>query len=589
MNCNIIERIFDNKLKLKNKFIFNKSVGKLETNVDLVREMVYLLPESLFVSDDTKFLDPCAGTGTFMIIILERLLKYKSYDIAIKQIYMSEINPSLVNGYLSNMIFLPKSKIKLEISSDWINDYFNLFISNISNKTKTFNDISYIIYSESIKNEIDKMILNITKFIEKYEKISKLESKLFGEVFTPQKLIKEMLSYLPADIWGDKNLKWIDPAVGIGNFPSVIIENLMKGLEEEIPVESERYKWIMEEMVYMCDISTKNLFLLYKLFDENNSLKLNVYRGSFLEEGFDKHMRDVWGIEGFDVVVGNPPYQHPTNKRWKLWVSFLEKISLFENKYLLFVTPIAWMNGSGEELSNAKKIIFNKGIKSIKIDVNTYFKGVGENIGYYLCDGERNEMVNIITDDNHFQIENDGSFIINSDDKIKNSIFHKMASDSKFDFKNINTDIKSKVENGSFSKNLTNTHITKVVHSASNIFYTSDDFSSLQKEGVIINWSGHFYKKDDDKYLYRSIMDVSGRNTKKVITNNENESISLISYFKSKVIRFYVNSKKTSGFNTPLFDVPKISLSKIYIDVDLYEYFNLTQEEIDLIEKTIKD
>jgi 23S rRNA G2445 N2-methylase RlmL len=28
-----------------------------------------------------------------------------------------------------------------------------------------------------------------------------------------------------------------------------------------------------------------------------------------LEEGFDYHMKNVWDVDKFDVVIGNPPYQ----------------------------------------------------------------------------------------------------------------------------------------------------------------------------------------------------------------------------------------------------------------------------------------
>jgi site-specific DNA-methyltransferase (adenine-specific) len=78
---------------------------------------------------------------------------------------------------------------------------------------------------------------NISEFIERYDKVSKLESKLFGEVFTPRQLIDEMLDTLPEDVWKNKDLKWLDPAVGIGNFPAAILDRLMVGLEDSIPNE----------------------------------------------------------------------------------------------------------------------------------------------------------------------------------------------------------------------------------------------------------------------------------------------------------------------------------------------------------------
>ena len=582
----IIEQILYKNNKMLSSYPFKPTLGKLNTPYDLVYEMIKHIPEKLFISNDTKFLDPCAGTGTFIIEILRKLLKYKTFDIAIKQVYMCEISKPISNAFLSNL--LPKTKINIPTDNKFINDYFNLIIKEITGGEKTFSDLYYIIHNESIKNQLHEMKLNLTYFIEKYEKISKLESKLFGEVFTPKKLIEEMLNQFPKEIWTNKNLKWLDPAVGIGNFPAIVVEKLMEGLKEEIPSESERYKWIMEEMIYMVDISTKNLFLLYKLFDENNNLKLNVHRGSFLDDSFLEKMKE-WNVDKFDVIMGNPPYQHPSNKRWKLWVAFLDKISKMNNKYLIFVTPNAWMNSSGEELSKAKDIILNKGINLVNVDVNHHFNGVGEDIGYYFCDGEERSDITIIKDNNEIIIPNNGEFITSKEDKIKNYIFKKMTGYESFTFLNINTDIRSKLLNGSFSKEKTETNKTRVIHSASNIFYSSDNLSSLQKEGVIINWSGHFYKKNNNKYLFRSIEDVPGRNTKKILTSSEEESINLISYLSSKIVRFFLENKKTSGFNTPLLNIPKVNLDKKFDDDLLYKYFNLTEEEVNFIEKIIKD
>ena len=39
-----------------------------------------------------------------------------------------------------------------------------------------------------------------------------------------------MLDKLPPEVWTNPNLKWLDPAVGIGNFPVVVYIRLMKDL-----------------------------------------------------------------------------------------------------------------------------------------------------------------------------------------------------------------------------------------------------------------------------------------------------------------------------------------------------------------------
>ena len=43
-----------------------------------------------------------------------------------------------------------------------------------------------------------------------------------GEVLTPFELINEILDTLPKDVWSNKNLKWLDPSSGLGNFQLII-------------------------------------------------------------------------------------------------------------------------------------------------------------------------------------------------------------------------------------------------------------------------------------------------------------------------------------------------------------------------------
>jgi hypothetical protein len=81
---------------------------------------------------------------------------------------------------------------------------------------------------------------------------------------------------------------------------------------------------------------------------------MNIYCGSFLDEEFDKFAKDVWGVEKFDVIIGNPPYQSESAKRNKgsghtLWNKFcIKSISIMEEDACLsFVHPSGWRNISG--------------------------------------------------------------------------------------------------------------------------------------------------------------------------------------------------------------------------------------------------
>ena len=182
------------------------------------------------------------------------------------------------------------------------------------------------------------------------------EVKKHGEVMTPISLINEMLDKLPNDVWSNPDLKWLDPCNGVGTFIAVIHKRLMEGLKFYIEDDCDRSKYILENMIYVCEIQDKNNILFLSIFDieydqETNRLvsmnqNINVYSGSFLDKGFDEHMRNVWRIEKFDIVVGNPPYNKPgtSNSGNTIWPKFVDKIivHISEGGYMCVVHPSLW-------------------------------------------------------------------------------------------------------------------------------------------------------------------------------------------------------------------------------------------------------
>jgi hypothetical protein len=105
-------------------------------------------------------------------------------------------------------------------------------------------------------------------------------------------------------------------------------------------------------MIHVGELQPKNMFLFLAAFDPKDEYGMNVYCGSFLDEGFDKHMKDVWGVEKFDVIVMNPPYQElkeGNKKSQSLWHLFVKKtITLLKkDKFLVAVHPSGWRNVDG--------------------------------------------------------------------------------------------------------------------------------------------------------------------------------------------------------------------------------------------------
>ncbi len=128
-----------------------------------------------------------------------------------------------------------------------------------------FMDIKKIIEGEYIPK--CEHIQNVVTMMREYVQVSETEKKKFGEVMTPIWLVEEMLNKLPEEVWSNPHLKWLDPANGVGVFPSVIVNRLMVGLQDFIEDDEQRYKHIVENMLYVCELQKKNMFLFLTTFD----------------------------------------------------------------------------------------------------------------------------------------------------------------------------------------------------------------------------------------------------------------------------------------------------------------------------------
>lgn len=259
------------------------------------------------------------------------------------------------------------------------------------------NNVEHRLLSNKIQNTLNvdnysemNHIKDVVGMLREYVKVSKTEVKEFGEVMTPITLVEEMLDTLPYEVWTNPNLKWLDPCNGVGTFFSVVIERLMKGLESFEPNEKLRYKHIVENMIYACELQAKNLFLYLYAFDPKDEYAMNVYCGSYLDEGFDKHM-EIWnflGIEKFDVIVMNPPYQElkeGNKKSQALWDKFVIKTisQLVEGGYLVAVHPSGWRNADSKAYKNVQMLLKTKQLLYLEMhNTSDGYKTFGANTTY---------------------------------------------------------------------------------------------------------------------------------------------------------------------------------------------------------------
>jgi len=183
--------------------------------------------------------------------------------------------------------------------------------------------------------ESDKLLEYISQNLITNEK----DRKGRGVVYTPIRVVENMLDKLPKEVWKNPNLLWLDPATGIGNFPIIAYLRLMKGLQSWESNEEKRRKHILEKMLYMVEISKKSVTTLNKIFCEDK-YKLNIYPKSFLIYNPSRK---------FNIIMGNPPYNEggtgrTTGSRQPLWPKFIDKsLELVDDKgYILFIHPTGW-------------------------------------------------------------------------------------------------------------------------------------------------------------------------------------------------------------------------------------------------------
>ena len=230
----------------------------------------------------------------------------------------------------------------------------------------------------SLESLIDNPKL-ILEFINTCLKPKQKEKQENGEVFTPVHIIDDMLNNLDThytkennkSIFTELNFKWFDPASGMGNFPIIIYLRLMEGLKTQIEDDKERKRHILENMLYMSEFNKKNVFICKQIFDIKDEYNLNLHEGdTLLLDTMEK-----WGIEKFDVVLGNPPYNkggirsHTGKKLNKngeksetIWPIFVKKSFewLKQEGFLVFITPLSWLKKSHSlHLDMLEKYVIN--------------------------------------------------------------------------------------------------------------------------------------------------------------------------------------------------------------------------------------
>jgi hypothetical protein len=458
--------------------------------------------------------------------------------------------------------------------------------------------------------------------------------KARGEVFTPLNLVREMLFGLrksaldkgkteiwgidnegnffdddekdrvggiPLSIWRDPKTKWLDPANGIGNFPVVAFYMLDYQIGNHGPPQfkgdknrSTRRSHIVENMLCMIELNKGNVNTSRKIFDKIvPGVKAKICCANTLEIT-DKKLETEFGVNRFDVVMGNPPFNPGI-----LWAKFVNKF-LDKTQILLFIVPSTFTsNQTGKSIVDA---LLKNGLRYLRYLEISDFEGIALDMLYFHTDKLYKDSKVLIN--NHTYIKYTES-IINYKDKIEIDIFNRL--------RKLQHLVLYKGKNNTLThKNPTETDNIKFNKNAS---HSNKMLSRLGGGDIEYYWVNTFEEEDSDSpkivfprgtASWNSFNNIINFNKDLVFTTSVDKDVILsegIMYtpmdsiddfekyrfylMRSKIVRFiFLRINHLAELTKFIFEyIPKIPVKDMGSDEDIYESIKLSPEEKKYIDK----
>lgn len=486
------------------------------------------------------------------------------------------------------------------------------------------------------------------------------------EVFTPPNVVNKMLDMLPQELFTDPTTKFLDPFTKSGVFLREIAKRLDKGLTDKIPDKDERIRHIFTTQVYGIAITQLTALFsrrsVYCNKDVNNkrstvrdcfktndgniayhrckhtwvngsckvcgaskktlsaSGDVENYAYPFLhDEVFMKQAQEL----GFDVVIGNPPYQMDDGggngaSARPIYHLFVQQAKRLDPKFLVMITPSRWFTG-GKGLDEFRdEMLKDAHIRCIHdyIEASDCFSGVQikGGVSYFLWDRDTTGMCTVYS---HKGADVDGPIVRpllerGSDVFIRYNkaigILHKVTEKKSRSFESL---VSARMPFG-----LPNTYKGKPKRSKDTdvpIYVSGNDrdvrgsvayapMSDISRGHEMIKWQKVFIAKagsGSDSFPHpilpkpfygepgticnESYLVIGPFKSKEVCSN-------VMTYIATRFFRFLVLLKKNSqnAAKGVYQFVPMQDFSKPWTDKELYKTYKLTPEEIAFIESMIR-
>ena len=390
---------------------------------------------------------------------------------------------------------------------------------------------------------------------------------------TPIDCISEMVSKIPIELWSKSDLSILDPCCGNGNFSLPIMFELLKHHDKRV---------ILEDILEFNDINETRLENVRKVFC-SETYKLQISNHDFISFNTPKK---------YDLIAANPPYAKllengkRASKNHNLIKDFIEKAlsQLKPNGYLLFITPDNWMSYADRNVL----IEILTSLQIVHLDIHSakkYFKKIGSSFTWYIiqnCAFYKDINVSGIWKKNEYTssvISKQRKYIPLLYNQLVQNILSKTVDNTtlpKFEVKT-SSDLHKYTKAELIRDEQTDVFKYKLIHTPSQIVYSSRPHKFQEGYKVFISTTDKYRVFIDNCGMTQSIVFI--------VCSNEEQAKKYLQILQHPLYIFVNNICRWGNFNNirilQSFPIPNMEYSGNHKEI--YDYFNITEEEIEYI------
>lgn len=386
--------------------------------------------------------------------------------------------------------------------------------------------------------------------------------------FEIELLVAEMLDQLPNRVWASDSTTFFDPAIGGGQFVHAIEQRLRDHGHSDANIRRRVF-----------GLEDSDLHIRYAV----NKHKLV---GQYAKKPYEKFL-ELDDTMKFDVVIGNPPFKNgnETGGKSSLWRKIVARAWTIvkDNGTLIMVAP--QFPNSANDLGhifteNQTNIVWTK--------ISHHFPGVGSSFfAWYVTKTPKTTDTLFINDN----IRLDVTSTALPNDLRSISILQKVLANTKFECKSSPEYLHTSVADGKDDEHLyskpTKKHPYIIRRTSGDNYqmYGAVKPTDYNLPKVVMTFSGNpHYKYHSEDNPIGTIKFQSGH----ILVKNITEGNNLIKLYESALYR-YIQSQMSSGGmrGKNFYELPKMDLTRTWSDEELFAYFGLTEEEVNLVTGTI--